>query len=201
MGVAGWLWLGLLACEPVEPQGGLFEAAPQAAVVGPAEAPLHAPQGPQGGFDFEAEDRDQAAAAGQDTPPEDLGAALGVDPAVAAAAEVVRLGAPSAPPPASPTPAPAMAAVVASSPADWGLRLVGTVPGAQPPRAILGLPDGTEEVVTPGAMLPSVGVVVVAIGVDVIQLAEVRAAGDHAVVSPRQLFALQPTGGGALRAP
>ena len=71
----------------------------------------------------------------------------------------------------------------------WPLRLVATVPGAQPPRAILGMPGGTEVVVTPGTMLPDAGVVVMAIGSDSIELAEVRPAGDHAVVSGRTLQA------------
>lgn len=73
--------------------------------------------------------------------------------------------------------------------AAWPLRLVATVPGAQPPRAILGLPSGQEVVVTPGAMLPDVGVVVMAIGSESIELAEVHPAGDHAVVQGRTLQA------------
>jgi len=73
--------------------------------------------------------------------------------------------------------------------AAWPLRLVATVPGAQPPRAILGLPGGTEVVVTPGTMLPDAGVVVMAIGSDSVDLAEVRPAGDHAVVQGRTLQA------------
>jgi hypothetical protein len=71
----------------------------------------------------------------------------------------------------------------------WPLRLVATVPGAQPPRAILGLPGGQEVVVTPGTMLPDAGVVVMAIGSGSIELAEVRPAGDHAVVEARTLQA------------
>ena len=69
----------------------------------------------------------------------------------------------------------------------WPLRLVATVPGAQPPRAILGLPGGAEVVVTPGTMLPDAGVVVMAIGSGSVDLAEVRPAGDNAVVSGRTL--------------
>ncbi len=71
----------------------------------------------------------------------------------------------------------------------WPLRLVATVPGAQPPRAILGLPGGSEVVVTPGTMLPDVGVVVMAIGSESVDLAEVHPAGDHAVVQGRSLQA------------
>ena len=77
----------------------------------------------------------------------------------------------------------------ASAVGSWPLRLVATVPGAQPPRAILGLPGGAEVVVTPGTMLPDVGVVVMAIGSTSIDLAEVHPAGDHAVVRGRSLQA------------
>jgi len=77
----------------------------------------------------------------------------------------------------------------ASAVGSWPLRLVATVPGAQPPRAILGLPGGAEVVVTPGTMLPDVGVVVMAIGSESVDLAEVRPAGDHAVVQGRSLQA------------
>lgn len=64
----------------------------------------------------------------------------------------------------------------------WGLRLVSTVPGATPPRAILGLPDGAEEVVKAGDLLPEVGVIVLAVGDNVVQLGKVTPEGDHARV-------------------
>ena len=62
------------------------------------------------------------------------------------------------------------------------VRLVRTLPDTQPPRAILGLPDGTEIVVSPGSMVPAHGLVVVAIGRQSAQLARVTALGDHASV-------------------
>lgn len=58
-----------------------------------------------------------------------------------------------------------------------------TVPSAQPPRAILGLPDGREVVVTPGSMVPEAGLVVLSIGPQSVQLARVQATGDHATVA------------------
>lgn len=64
----------------------------------------------------------------------------------------------------------------------WGLRLVSTVSGASPPRAILGMPDGKEVVVKAGDLLPDVGVVVLAVGNDVVQLGRIRPQGDHAQV-------------------
>ena len=36
----------------------------------------------------------------------------------------------------------------------WPVRLVQTLPDTQPPRAILGLPDGRELVVSPGTLIP-----------------------------------------------
>ena len=81
----------------------------------------------------------------------------------------------AAPPPPRWTPADAVTL-------SWGLRLVSTVDGATPPRAILGLPDGSEEVVKAGDLLPEAGVIVLAVGQDVVQLGRVEPAGDHAKV-------------------
>ena len=72
----------------------------------------------------------------------------------------------------------------------WPVRLVRTLPETQPPRAILGLPDGTEIVVSPGSMIPAHGLVVVAIGRQSAQLARVTALGDHASVDQVTLTAL-----------
>jgi len=106
----------------------------------------------------------------------------------------------SAPPVVAPAPvptpvqpiAPANCIQVVPSPAPsasqgWPLRLVATVPQAQPPRAIVGLPSGDEVVVTPGTMMPEAGVVVMSIGANTLELVEINAAGDHAEVSSRTL--------------
>ena len=71
----------------------------------------------------------------------------------------------------------------------WPLRLVSTVADAQPPRAILGLPDGREVVVSPGTMVPEVGVVVMSVGRSQVEVARVMPAGDHALVSSQTLSA------------
>ena len=71
----------------------------------------------------------------------------------------------------------------------WPLRLVSTTPQANPPRAILGLPDGREVVVSPGSMVPDAGVVVMAVGTGNLQLARVTANGDHAAVQTQTLSA------------
>ena len=84
---------------------------------------------------------------------------------------------------------PSGAAFGLPSSAAWGVRLLGTIPHAQPPRAALGLPDGTEVVVAPGSMLPSVGMVVITVGVDTVQVARVSPAGDHAEVEMVNLVA------------
>lgn len=69
----------------------------------------------------------------------------------------------------------------------WPLRLVSTTPGAQPPRAILGLPDGQELVVRPGTMVPAAGVVVMSVGAGSVELARILPAGDHALVQSQTL--------------
>jgi len=88
-------------------------------------------------------------------------------------------------PAVAPMPAPASAALPPSARAAgaaWGIRLVATLAQTQPPRAVLGFGNGEERVVEPGTMLPAHGLVVMAVGEDVVQLAEVRAAGDRATV-------------------
>ena len=77
-------------------------------------------------------------------------------------------------------------------PGNWGIRLVSTVFDADPPRAILGFPDGREEVVQAGALLPGEGVAVLAIGRNAVQIAEITPAGDHARVESRVISALFP---------
>jgi len=72
---------------------------------------------------------------------------------------------------------------------NWGVRLLKTLPTAQPPRAALGLPDGTELVVSPGSMIPEAGIVVVSVGDGVAQVARVEAAGDHAEIETVTLHA------------
>jgi len=72
----------------------------------------------------------------------------------------------------------------------WPVRLVRTLPDTQPPRAILGLPDGTEIVVRPGSMVPDQGLVVIAVGREQVELARVTAMGDYASVSSLTLSSL-----------
>lgn len=71
----------------------------------------------------------------------------------------------------------------------WPIRLLGTVPGAQPPRAVLGLPTGEEIVVTPGMLIPAQQLVVMSIGNSQVQLAKIVPMGDHAAIKSMSLQA------------
>lgn len=83
--------------------------------------------------------------------------------------------------------------------ATWGVRLVQTFDNRQPPRALLGLPDGEEVIVSAGSMLPDVGLVVIAVGNGMVQLAQVVPDGDHATIETTTLHAQYggKAGGGA----
>jgi hypothetical protein len=72
------------------------------------------------------------------------------------------------------------------------VRLLSTLPQAQPPRAVLGLPDGKEVVVSPGSVLGTEGLVVMAVMAGRVQLAVVTPAGDHAVIQSLELSAQYP---------
>jgi hypothetical protein len=72
----------------------------------------------------------------------------------------------------------------------WPVRLLKTIPDAQPPRAVLGLPGGKEIVVTPGTMIPEEGLVVVAVGPNRVQLSQVKSQGDHASITSFTLDAM-----------
>jgi hypothetical protein len=190
--------LVLAACQPVPASSDVFAPArekkapaprpPEGGTptdAAPAEAAATA-----GGFDFEGEDRPDDEA----KPPKDA--------APLTPAEMFQgLGLGDAPPqvekPAEPAPAAAPAPAApqwtgSAPPVSWGVRLVSTVPDAQPPRAILGMADGKEAVVTPGTLLPDARIVVLAVGRDVVQVAEVTPEGDHARVATYLLQALYP---------
>jgi hypothetical protein len=71
----------------------------------------------------------------------------------------------------------------------WPIRLVSTLPQAQPPRAIVGLPNGEERVVSPGSILAEQGMVVMSITADRVQIAKIQPAGDHARIESLELTA------------
>jgi hypothetical protein len=201
----------VVACEPMPPSGDVLAPAPVSAPA-PAAAPVpdvdpapaagapaktgktgkSAEAGPQGDFDFDAEDRQDAPAGeGEEDPLALQARLLGLDevPQPAPAAE-----APAAP---APAPLPGLQAPVwdPTHPlpdASFGVRVLAVLLDMQPPRAVLGLPDGREQVVTPGAMLPAEGLVVLAIGRDAVQVAKITPSGFYARVDTQTVRALYP---------
>lgn len=185
--------LTLLACEPVPSSGRILEPVRVTNAPHPSATPAPA-AGPQGDFDFEGEDRPAGGEGTGDEDPIALQARLlGISPD-----QVTR------PPPAPAAPAPAAAPAVPAPAAplwdpsrplpdvQFGVRVLGVLLDLQPPRAVLGLPDGREQVVTPGAMLPAEGLVVLAIGRDAVQVARITPAGFYARVDTETIRALYP---------
>jgi len=190
--------LALVACEPMpNPSENLtlpVQDTPPAPIAGTAGDVSSASVK---GFDFEADARGEED---DDETTEELSDAelqarlLGV--AVPAPAPTRRPVAPAVPvvPTVSPlvVDAPAAFDPQDTVPGNWGLRLVSTVLDADPPRAIIGFPDGREEVVQAGTLLPDQGVAVLAIGKNAVQIAEIIPVGDHARVESRVISALFP---------
>ena len=161
------LWLSvLLACESTPSSGALFEparvSAPPAASPPAAADPRFEPEKEP----FRISSEELAA-----------GGALASPDTVLASNDAL--------PPES-------ASVSLPAFAPFPVRLLSTLPHAQPPRAVLGLPDGTEVVVSPGTVLGHEALVVLAVMPGRIQLAQVRPAGDHAVIESLELSAQYP---------
>lgn len=179
----GWLLL-LVACSEMPSSGHLFapvEEAPPAAAPAPAApderfaAPAAAP--------FHITSEELAAKADGSAPD---APAAGADAAPLAPSDAAIAAAPAAPAAAA-SAGPALPAL--SVAAQFPVRLVSTLPQAQPPRAVLGLADGSEIVVSPGSVLGPEGLVVMAVLDGRVQLAKVRPAGDHATIEPVELTA------------
>ena len=193
------LWLLLLiGCEPMSEPGALFSAVemdePVSAEPEQAEPDLS--------FDFpeleviSSEDLQSGNIGGEDD--QDPEPEPGAEPEAEPEPEPEPGAEPEAEPEPEPEPEPvdeapaeASAAVSAASVAapasavsGWPIRLVKTLPETNPPRAILGLPSGEELVVSPGSMVPAHGLVVIAIGPNSAQIAQVTPQGDHAAISP-----------------
>lgn len=196
----------LVACEPMPPSGAPFApvADRAASAAGGAEDPRFDRPEPKvwTSEELHAAAKSDAPAAGGPVVVSS-GAPLGgpATPAAVAASGAAPTSGPggaASPPAPSPAPAPASVATATPSAASaapsapgsstpavsgaWPLRLVRALPDTIPPRAILGLPDGREVVVSPGTMLPEVGVVVMAVGRERLQVAKIAAVGDHAAV-------------------
>jgi hypothetical protein len=171
----------------MDSRGDIFAPAPRVPVAPAASPPTveaPAPGGSEATFDFPTEPplvlSSEEMAKGD--LPNAMATAAGVDPALLATSEA------AAPPPVeAPVAAPPAYGVPAAS--QWPVRLVSTIPQAQPPRAILGLPSGEERVVSPGSILAEQGLVVMAVNGDRVTLARIEAAGDHARIETLEITA------------
>lgn len=200
-----WLPFALLvACEAMPPTGAPMQPVPRAAKPAPASVPgSETPAAPVAadGFDFEEDEGDAADEAldvgeeVEDDPATLLALAQGLpvpEPAPALRPAVDILPAPTGIASASqPVAMRVWDPGVASAP-DWGVRLVSTVVDTQPPRAILGLANGTEVVVQPGTMLADSKLVVMAVGRDVLQISRVVPEGYQARIETKTLRAFYP---------
>ncbi|MEC7948852.1 MAG: hypothetical protein VX265_14890 [Myxococcota bacterium] len=188
-----WIALLIVGCESMPSSGDIFTPVK----VGTATAPIVEDDG-EPWFDdapsvvISSEEMDAVAEAEATGEPVPEPAAAGSE-ADDASSPAPGLSAPTASPAATveavAAPSTAPSRPMAMVGAAWPVRLVRTLPDTLPPRAILGLPDGSEIVVTPGSMVPEQGLVVVAIGRQTAQLARVSAQGDHAAIQPLLLNA------------
>lgn len=173
----------LVACTATEPSGDVF-----APVAPPAARAPEAPASDDYPAEFRISSEEMqmnAAVARADQVPLDNpvgdAAPAPVSDSEPAPTNVVIAAEPApetAPPPVDVAPATA-----------WPVRLLKTLPEAQPPRAILGMPDGTEIVVSPGALIAEQGLVVMSVGRSTMDLARVTPSGDHAVIAQVTLTA------------
>jgi hypothetical protein len=189
-------FLLLLACESMESSGSPFAPVPAEAPKAvaeptpPTEAPAASAAAPKAG------DPDWSFPA---TPPvvissEELQKKEEGSPATDLFGNPITTAAAAPAPTGTLIPAPA-APAISNLPGDpWPVRLVATLPTAQPPRAVIGLANGDEKVVSPGSILADQGMVVLSVSTDRVQLAKIEAAGDHARISSIELSAAYPTG-------
>ncbi|MFN7142456.1 MAG: hypothetical protein ACK4YP_01670 [Myxococcota bacterium] len=170
------------ACEPMESRGDPFA---------PARAPVAAAAPTEADPAFAFPSDPPLLLTSEELAKGDLGtamtAAAGVDANTVVGADAAPAAAPAVAP--APAAAPAPPAVGLAPAVQWPVRLVSTLPQAQPPRAILGLPSGEERVVSPGSMLAELGLVVMTVTADRVQLAKVQPAGDHATIETIELTA------------
>ena len=171
-------------CEPMEPSGEIFAPAPVSAPAAPSPAAAAPGGGGELAFPTDEPLKLSSEQMAKNEAEVSLGAAAGVD--------VDALPGEPAPRPAAPAAAPAPAATGLPPVSAWPVRLVSTIAQAQPPRAVLGLPDGREQVVAPGSMLAELGIVVMTITQDRVQLARVQPAGDHAAIETIEVSAQYP---------
>ena len=198
----GVLLVGLAACVPMENPGDPFQPVMVAAAkVVPARASAAPATGPQGDFDFDAEDRPEPELSGLDSEMSDdellalQARAIGLHPS-----DLTKPAPVPAPTPTAMPANPAPIVVPEWDPAQplpagsWGVRLLATLHDVQPPRAVLGLPGGEEIVVQPGSFIEAQHLVVIAVGRDIIQLSKVTPQGFYAKVETQTIQSLFPAG-------
>ena len=182
----------LVGCEALPPSDG-GPLAPLPAAEQPESTPAESAGGEEAveveGFDFDADARDpeeEEAAAEVDEPvtPEPTEEP---EPVLEEPEVVEQI-------PLEPAPsAPIYAWDPESAPSStWGIRLLSTVNSTLPPRAVIGLPDGSEKVVLPGTMLPEQRLIVMAVGREVIEVAHVVPNGVQARVETQVIGSLFP---------
>ena len=177
---------------PVRPAKATVAAAPVPSQGGTATAPDEA------GFDFDADAKEPPAAELPDDPIALLALQQGVEIPDAPAGEPYPGSRNPDAPPEDPyyddrrSQLAIPAAFAPDNSVDWGLRLVSTVHNVQPPRAILGVPDGTEVIVMAGTILADQQAVVMAVGRQTIEVAYITPAGYQAKVETRRINALFP---------
>ncbi|MBT3220064.1 MAG: hypothetical protein HN348_13320 [Proteobacteria bacterium] len=194
----GLVALGVSGCQPMEEPGDLFQPVQNTQS---KPAPVVTPRTSDEFFDFEADGRGGDEASDDSTDLTTLQARfLGYKPDDVPSSPLSTkptTAHPAAPVPTMPGPfltpgAPSNRAFnpMAPVPGSWGIRLVSTTSRADPPRAILGFPDGHEVTVRAGTLLPDEGIVVLAVGTNAVQVAEIVPAGDHARVKTKLITAL-----------
>lgn len=181
------LLLLLVACESTATSGHPFTPAasqPQTAAGPSADVRFEAPAAP---FKISSEEL-----ASKEGPSDAASVPAGeLAPSDAAVAALVAVPSPAGVASATAYPSAPFAAGTSVS-AQFPVRLLSTIPQAQPPRAVLGLPNGSEVVVSPGTVLADQGLVVMSVMAGRVQLAKVVAAGDHATIESLELSAQYP---------
>ncbi len=206
---------GVSGCVQLEPSGHPLVPVP---VSGSREAPAppSEPEIPQGSFDFEAEDRRDLPPGGVTDPVALQARMLGVplsevqapssspasSPAATATTATTATAATAAAAAAATTAAGGAPAHRLASPVwdptkpladtSFGVRVVATLLEIQPPRAVIALPDGSEQVVQPGTMLTEHSMVILAIGQDAVQIARILPRGFYAAVETETIRSLYP---------
>jgi len=70
---------------------------------------------------------------------------------------------------------------------EWPIQVLKVMPEFQPPRALVGLPNGEDIVVSAGKMLPEFGLVVMSVGQHDVHFVKISAMGNRAKVQPIRL--------------